>query len=298
MPCYHPLEGWRGRKPAPSGKTPVVWRKEDSCGIEVQLPCGQCIGCRLERTRSWAVRMMHEASLHEENVFLTLTYNEEHAPEDGSLNKAHFQDFMKRLRWHVGPVRFFHCGEYGDDLARPHYHACIFGFGFPDKRRLHGGSGPRLFRSDLLERLWPFGFSTIGAVNFDSAAYVARYCVKKLNGDEAESHYLRMNPATGELTKVEPEYATMSRRPGIAADWFEKFGDQVYEWDSVIVKGKEQKPPKYYDKLFEAAHGDIKEVKDRRLQAVLEGAENFGPERLAVKEKVAKARLSLRRGKI
>ena len=127
-----------------------------------ELPCGQCIGCRLEYSRQWAIRCMHEASLYEDNCFITLTYDQDHLPHDRSLNKSHFQKFMKRLRKRFGGgIRFYHCGEYGERTRRPHYHACIFNFDFSDKKLFKIVNNHRLYTSEQLEELWPFGFSTM-----------------------------------------------------------------------------------------------------------------------------------------
>ena len=133
MPCYTPLKGWRSQERTESGKRAITFRlREGYADMPVDVPCGQCIGCRLERSRQWAVRCMHEASLYENNCFITLTYNEDHIPSDGSLKKDHFQKFMKRLRKKFGAgIRFFHCGEYGAELSRPHYHAILFNFDPP-----------------------------------------------------------------------------------------------------------------------------------------------------------------------
>lgn len=113
MPCYHPIAAWRGRKAGPSGKVPLVFQKEDSCGVEVKLPCGRCIGCRLEYSRQWAVRLMHEAQLHTQNCFLTLTYRDADLPARGVLTKRHWQLFAKRLRKAKGSFRFFIVGSMG-----------------------------------------------------------------------------------------------------------------------------------------------------------------------------------------
>jgi hypothetical protein len=133
MPCYFPITAWRSKDGKnEAGKWPVVFKPTAGyLDKELKLPCGRCIGCRLERSRQWAVRCVHEASLHEKNCFITLTYSPENLPKDGSLDVSHFQKFMKRFRKRFGPgIRFFHCGEYGESLSRPHYHACIFGFDF------------------------------------------------------------------------------------------------------------------------------------------------------------------------
>ena len=159
------------------------------------------------------MRCHHEASLYQDNCFITLTYSDEHLPSDKSLHVDHFQKFMKRLRKRFGEgVRYYHCGEYGEKYMRPHYHACLFNFDFPDKKIWKENNGNRLYISESLSELWPFGFVTIGDVTFESAAYVARYIMKKVNGDLAESHYERVDWDTGEVYHLKPEYTTMSRR--------------------------------------------------------------------------------------
>ena len=187
MACYSPLEGYRR---IGGGWTP---RKQDSAGTRLNVPCGQCIGCRLEYSRQWAIRCMHEAQLHESNAFITLTYADEHLPQDRSLDKREFQLFIKRLRKSIQPqrLRYFHCGEYGAKLGRPHYHACLFGFDFPDKElQRYSKTGEKLYRSDLLDSAWQNkGWALIGEVTFQSAAYVARYITKKITGEAAHDHY-------------------------------------------------------------------------------------------------------------
>lgn len=194
MPCYSPLEAWRPVKSTRS-KNPFIFsyhpEKCSSVSPDLTLPCGQCIGCRLERSRQWAVRCVHEASLHKRNCFITLTYNNDHLPEDRGLHYDHFQLFMKRLRKKYGEgIRFYMCGEYGEKLGRPHFHACLFNHDFSDKTPWKTTeTGFKLFRSKELEELWPYGYSSVGAVSFESAAYVARYIMKKVNGEAAEMHY-------------------------------------------------------------------------------------------------------------
>lgn len=296
VPCYHPLEAWRGSP----GNPAIVFDASKSIGARVQLPCGRCIGCRLERSRQWAVRCMHEASLHADNCFITLTYNEDNLPVSGSLSKREWQLFAKRMRKRCGPFRFFHCGEYGAELQRPHYHACIFGFDFPDKVLLPQSSAEnRLFRSPILESLWPYGFSTIGAVTFESAAYVARYALKKVTGDAAEEHYMRVD-AHGEVVQLQPEYVLMSRGGrtkgpgGIGAAWFRKFGNEVYPSDEVIARGFPSKPPRYYDEFLKAADLSAYEnLKDSRAARARERAEDATAERLRVREACARARVAL-----
>lgn len=194
--------------------------------------CGQCRGCRLEKSRQWAVRCLHEASLHEDNCYLTLTLDDAHLTSM-SLDYSLFQGFMRRLRKEVGKVRFYMAGEYGESNLRPHFHALLFGYDFPDKVHLRQSpAGFKLYRSPLLESLWPFGFSSVGACSFESAAYVARYVMKKVNGELAEEHY------GGRV----PEFSRMSLKPGIGAGWIDKFAGDVIPDGKVVVNGKKLWP--------------------------------------------------------
>ena len=264
--------------------------------MPVSVPCGQCIGCRLEKSRQWAIRCLHESKMHENNCFITLTYDEEHLPEDGSLNLPDFQKFMKRYRKAIGiPIRFFHCGEYGDKTKRPHYHALIFGHDFCDKELWSRRNGEDLYVSPTLERLWPFGFSTIGQVTFESAAYVARYVMKKVTGPLAIHEYCEVDWTTGEiLSERKPEYTTMSRRPGIGSSWFQKWSKDVYPSDEIIINGKQVKPPKFYDSQFEIMNSDQYQlVRKKRKADALRHKDNNTPERRRVREKVQRARLNL-----
>jgi hypothetical protein len=198
MPCYKPLDAWRPDKFSDSKALIFTYHPKRCSSVtpDLQVPCGRCVGCRLERSRQWAIRCVHEASLHSNNCFITLTYDSKKLPEGYNLASGlcydHFALFMKRFRKFVEPlrIRFYMCGEYGTDHARPHFHACIFGYDFLDRVPWKKSpSGKMIFRSAALEKLWPFGFSSVGDVNFESAAYVARYIMKKVTGEAAESHY-------------------------------------------------------------------------------------------------------------
>lgn len=280
MPCYHPLQGWRKQ-----GGGITFNLRDGFVDRPVTVSCGQCIGCRLERSRQWAVRCMHEASLHDFNCFVTLTYSEDGIkhlprcvdPDTGeidagpfrSLNKRDIQLFIKRLRKRTGvKLRYLQCGEYGSKTQRPHHHILLFGFDFDDKilfasnRRL----GVNYYRSALLEELWPYGISAIGDLTFESAAYVARYCVKKITGDMADGHYL------GRV----PDYITMSLKPGIAHDWIKINLDDVYPVDRVYVRpGVLARPPKYYDKIYDLEKKDFCRIRrNREIQAAKRPADS------------------------
>lgn len=303
MSCYYPLRAFK------TSGGDVVFNELGRYDIAAQLtlPCGQCIGCRLERSRQWAMRCLHEASLHPDNAFLTLTYDDANIPTTGSLFYEDYQLFMKRLRKHAEPIkpRFYMCGEYGEETGRPHYHACVFAFNFPDRVLLKTTkAGSKIYTSETLQRLWPYGLSSIGDVNFDSAAYVARYCMSKVTGPDSKYHYRRhstevddihLDLETGEIYTHElvPEFNRMSLKPGIGATWFEKFRADVYPHDYVIINGKEVKPPKYYDKLYSRTRPDDAEyVQHLRELSARARYEDNTPERLAAKEKVKQASIS------
>lgn len=232
--------------------------------------------------------------MHDDNSFITLTYDDEHLPWDGSLNKRHFQLFMKRLRfkYKTKTIRYFHCGEYGDSLRRPHYHALLFNHDFHDKTLWTQKNGIKTFTSEDLTKLWPFGFSTVGQLTWETAAYCARYITKKQTGDQAKDHYWRML-STDLAIELEPEYATMSLKPAIGKTWFDEYQDDCYPSDYITQKGKKLRVPRYYDKLL-AEHNelDLKHIKENRKRNAQEWAHECTPSRLAAREKCANARLS------
>lgn len=252
------------------------------------MPCGQCIGCRLDRARDWSVRCLHEAKMHEQNSFITLTYSDENIPAGNTLVYRDFQLFMKRLRKTVGPVRFFMCGEYGEQTERPHYHAILFGYQFPDLQ--YWGKSPAgypVYRSAILETLWTHGNSLVGSVSRESAGYVARYCLKKVTGKDADEHYKGR----------EPEFARMSLKPGIGASFFEKHTADILPNDYIVTDGIKVPVPKYYEKLYKGV--DLDDVKYTREQYAQRHASNNTPERLAVRERVQHAKITtLQRNKL
>jgi len=200
--------------------------------------------------------MVHEAHMHENNCFLTLTYNDENLPLDKSIDLVHIQKFIKRLRKKFvtnkqTQIRYFQCGEYGEQFARPHYHICLFNFIFPDETFYKYSNEIPLYTSQILEKIWGMGFCTIGKLTFESAAYCARYVTKKITGKNAEKHYEFIDPETGEIFYPDPEFATMSKVPGLGSTYLTKYQADIYPHDYVIFRGKKMKPPKAYDREFE-----------------------------------------------
>ena len=282
MTCYHPIVAYQHKFLHSKNGKHLIDFKGGSVREwdEIKLPCGRCIGCRLERSRQWAIRCVHESQYHDENMFLTLTFDDDHLDPEGSLRKSDFVLFMKRLRKYFDSqgkkIRFFHCGEYGSLYERPHHHAIIFGADFSDKVLWSTSCGFPLFRSKSLEKLWPYGFSSIAGVSFESCAYVARYVTKKITGDAADEHYHGR----------EPEYVTMSRMPGIGYQWLLDH-PEIYNFDEVVIRnGIKCKPPRYYDKIFDQIAPDYMEyIKNKRkLKASELDEKNRIPNRLAQKE--------------
>lgn len=201
---------------------------------------------------------------------------------------------MKALRRKIKPtqVRFFSCGEYGDKFQRPHYHIALFGYDFPDKELLSQYKGTKLYISKTLGKLWKKGHHSIGELNYQSAAYIARYVIKKINGDKATEHYEYIDKTTGEVINRNPEFINMSRKPGIGKNWFETYTDDVFPSDFVVINGKEHKVPKYYDKLLELEHPEqFEQIKLERLKRALKDEANNTPERLRVREKSAQLKM-------
>lgn len=288
MACYHPLTAYQ------RSNGEVVFAERGEIYRTLSLPCGRCIGCRLERSRQWAVRCMHEASLNgANNAFITLTYDSAHMPYRGMLYYPDFQRFMKRLRAEILPfrARFFMCGEYGPKLERPHYHALIFGYSFLGDRKYWQttASGKAVFVSDQLSSLWGRGFCSVGNVSFQSAAYVARYCMAKVTGVDASAHYTRVD-ADG-IFQLPPEFNHMSLKPGIGRLWYEKYKNEVYAGrDYIVVNGQKMRPPRYYDGLYKET-GDFDDIAFKReFDARSRYADNTD-DRLLVKEVVTKARV-------
>jgi hypothetical protein len=292
MACFHPMEGWRLHTVNPvTGKKGITFKRKDADRdpslLSIAIPCGKCLGCRMDRSRSWAIRCMHEASMYERNCFITLTYDDKHLPEIGSLQLRDFQLFMKKLRKQFGNgIRFFHCGEYGPKYGRPHYHAILFNFDFPDKEPWKVRNGFQTWRSKSLEKIWKGGFSEIGSVSFESAAYVARYITKKQTTQAWWTESEVYDKETGEmLGRRSPEYTTMSRRPGIGRPWLDKFRSDVYTQDMVVMGGREMRPPKFYDGVFELDDPEgFAKVKAARIERQKLNWRDSTPDRLAVRE--------------
>lgn len=289
MPCFHPIRGYihpHTRRFTPSRQTGLY------SDVYRHVPCGRCIGCKLEHSRQWAVRCVHESRLHEQNAFITLTYAPEYLPPGGTLDRDHLTKFLKRLRKRRGKrLRYLACGEYGDKKGRAHYHLQLFGDAFIDDRRFHKmHNGNPLYRSQTLESLWPYGHSNVAGANFATAAYIARYSLKKRNHEQHDHIYV--DKPTGVIR--EREYVTMSRMPGIGFDWLDQNFREVYRKDQVVINGHASGVPKAYDRHMEDTHPDfIEEIRSQRQRKALERGTDRDPDRLSKKEFFQIARQAL-----
>lgn len=294
MTCYHPLKAYKSteRNPA-TGKYGITFNPHNALvqGSHLSLPCGQCIGCKIDKSKQWAVRLMHERKMHPASSFITLTYSDQHVPQSYSLNKEDWQNFMKRLRDKVGYncIRFYMCGEYGPTGGRPHYHALIFGHDFPDKLYYRNNdNGDRVYQSPTLNKVW--GKSDrpcdIGEVTYQSAAYCARYVVKKAR-NEPECYY-RRSPIDGNFYNVLPEFSLMSLKPGIGTSWFNRYSSDAFPSDFLIIDGKKHPVPRFY--LNKLQEDDQTPIKRARKRKALANKSNSTKARLAIREEVQSLR--------
>lgn len=278
MSCYHPIFAYKSKTVNPeNGKSKIVFAppREMSRWESVQLPCGQCIGCRMEYSRQWANRCMLELQDHDSAFFCTFTYDNDHVPtsfypdpETGeaipslTLKKRDFQLLMKRIRrrFEDDHIRFYACGEYGGQTFRPHYHAILFGLHLNDltpyKTVRLGDQYYTYYNSSKLSSCWldddgnPIGFVVVGEVTWESCAYTARYMLKKLKGKDAvfyDAHH------------IEPEFTLMSRKPGIARNYYVQ-NPGLFDFDFINIGtpkgGKKFRPPRYFEKLYEKDYPD------------------------------------------
>lgn len=289
MSCYHPIPAYQHKtaRREETGKKVITFKdmSRNSAWEEIQLPCGQCIGCRLDYSREWANRIVMEASQYKENYFLTLTYDPEHVPigsavnlETGELTQGltlvpkDLVDFMKRLRrhweynYHWQGIRFYGCGEYGSQTERPHYHICVMNFPIKEKnltKLFVNKSGDTIYDCEEIKKIWGKGLISVGTVTWDSAAYVARYMLKKQKGPEADQYYRSQGKA--------PEFTRMSNRPGIGAGYYEQNKERIYEYDSITLPKRRTsitvKPPAYFDKLYDLDDPEnLEKIKEERAK--------------------------------
>lgn len=233
---------------------------------------------------------MHEAAMHPNNRFITLTYDQANVPQDYSVSVREWQLFMKKLRQSCPhKIRFFACGEYGEQNLRPHYHALLFNHSFADEKLHSVRRGKKYYVSDTLNSLWGKSeINEIADVTYQSAAYVSRYIMKKVVGDRADDHYTRLSPIDGQYHRVQPEFCVMSRRPGIGTDWFNQFKSDAFPSDFLVVDNKKHPVPAFY--LRKLQEEDQTPIKRARKRHAVKNRHNSTKQRLEVRELVQEER--------
>jgi len=317
MACTRPIRGVRDRLGAVKlvkGIPDAALMKKHGF-VELELPCGGCQDCRLETARSWAVRCSHEASLHRKNAFLTLTFSpegldrrqKERGTHPAALDKEDWQLFAKKVRNHFGPFRFLHVGEYGEENLRPHYHALVFGQDFRAKEETEHWTDPKTgipyYLNRRLEKLWPYGFHTLGAVTPESINYCCLYAMKKITGKSEESVRLRearykREDSSGQHVIVPEEHMTMSRNPGLGAKWFDRYANEVFPDDWTLYGDKKAKTPLYYTKRLEKRDPILhQEVRARRSLAAEKRIDENTPRKRGERARITRAKLGLKKAR-
>lgn len=254
MACNCPMSGWYAQKVNPSGKRSIVFNPSKAfVDMPVQIPCGKCTGCRADQALMWSIRAYHEASQHERNCFVTLTYCDNNYPADGKISKRELQLFFKRLRKKTAPVklRYIACGEYGTQSGRAHYHAVIFGLDFL------GDQVPinqQLYTSPTLEECWGKGQVSIAPVTMSSICYTCGYVLKKLDDQDT--------------------FSLASRRPWIGNGWLEKYQQDIINTGKIIIEGREYPVPQRY---LSAKPEELCQVKKDRKRYALAQSKKFDP---------------------
>ncbi len=307
MPCYSPLQGYKDIT------TGGLTFNKNGTAQKMEVACGQCLGCRVDHRLMWSIRIVHEASMHVDhygNSWATLTYrepsactdeqfkNRHYVPEKYSLTPSHVSNFIRSLRKgnRDHKIRYFYCGEYGDENQRPHYHVCIFNHLFNDQYLWKDDEGLYTYTSAELQKHWPWGFTTVADLNLRTAAYTAGYALKKITGKRADEHYLRWDE-DGEAYWLLPEYIRMStgrgKPSGIGASFYEKFKSDIFPSDQSPIPGHGQSElvPRYYQNILaEQNPVMLEEIKEVRQKFITAHAADFTPERLRDKYKCAQAK--------
>lgn len=331
MACYSPLPAYMGREINPkTGKRKPVFNPIDGYHDKpIELPCGQCIGCRIDTTSDMAVRIEKEAKSYDKNIFITLTYNEDNMPKFGDLVDEHITEFLQKLRdkyvmysyVKIKPngkkkhcriakekdkIRYYCSYEYGGENQRPHYHLIVFNLDFKDKKVHKVSAGIPYYTSKTLEEIWNKGHCIIGEVNYDTAFYVAGYCLEKMKiSDKTDSSnyakyvtkYMVIDFNTGEILHEKMiEKSRSSRRPGIGYKYYKEYEEEIKNNGNIIVKGKNRRIPRYYETKLEK--DDIVFYRQRKKEKMLSITRNSWDntrERLEVRKNIATAKLSLKK---
>lgn len=318
MPCTSPIVGVRDQDGRVRTRRGEFTKAAHDLG-DIGLPCGRCLDCRIANQRNWALRCEHEAQFHRhpdgssKTAFLTLTYDDDSVPRDLSVDIREWQLFAKRLRQHrwrqhrkqnpgtktaelkktFQSFRFLAVGEYGGERLRPHYHALLFGEDFADDRvKLYDKHDQVYYQSATLAQLWPNGIHYLQEMHPATINYVCRYTIDKIDTREVDQITERVDFLTGEVWHVNKPFATMSRRPGIGARWYEKWKHDVFPRDKVISQGREQPVPRYYSNKLKEENPELwEQISQERQKFTARQADQQTPERRLVRKKITKDKL-------
>ncbi len=294
MPCTRPITAQSYLCPAAG--IPAIRFKSFQGEPNLELPCNKCESCKLRKAKEWAIRCWHESQMHEQNAYVTLTYDDPHLPAYHSLDHRDVQLFLKRLRKKYPNVKYFMCGEYGDQTHRPHYHIILFGYYPPDPVYHRTKNGNRYYKSKELDKFWRCGFTDTSGVSYHSSGYVARYTLKKQNPKEDLQDRYTYLDENGQLQVRPFEYVRMSTGryfgTGIGGSWFKKYAAQTATHDYVLDPNGHKCPvPKYYlDILKEDGPAWHEHLAQLRVEKARANPDN-SPERLTAIETCVKARL-------
>lgn len=302
MPCYSPLKAWyRPGHPAKFEKP-----NDSKLWTPGVMNCRHCIGCKTETIQEWTNRAVFESQIHKENMFLTLTYGDEHLPTGFDLIPDHVSSFIKKMRVWISrnvpenpKIKFRVAGEYGESYGRPHYHFLIHGWMPPDLVKLKQKQGKWTFKSEIIENIWKKGHNVIGNVEPESAAYVNQYISKKFVSTEEkmDDYYTIVDPYTGEKIRRHPEFARTSQ--GYGKSFYEKFKSDLYPHGFGVVKGNRVKIPKYFDELYKAespeSYENYKEQRKKEAISFINPA-NTWPDRQETIKQVKEHNLKIFRG--
>lgn len=255
MPCYHSKAAW---ETGLAGKKSISFKFRTDREPDYFIDCGKCEGCRARARTDWATRIYHESQMWDRNSFLTLTYNEENYPDDGKINKKDIQNFINRLRKSTNrKIRYFACGEYGEQTRRAHYHAIIFNEDFLSSRHQYDISDGVYGNSHLERQLWQKGRVTISPFNHARAKYTAGYVTKKINDTDT--------------------FSLMSCRPPLGKTWVQKYHDNIRRNETIIIDGNPYPIPRVYltwlkgveefDHIKENLRKNAQSLTDQKLRA-------------------------------
>lgn len=269
MGCNLPMPAYQLK----GGGVAIGGHHPDKPGYPIRLPCGKCTGCRLDQARGWALRCRLELGSHPSTTFVTLTYAEENLPL--TLSLEHPQLWLKRLRKELGasrPIRYFLCGEYGEQRNRPHYHAILFGGREEDRA--------------AIEKTWGLGRTQVEAITPARIAYVAGYTQKKVRDRYREREGV-VDPETGEWVEWKPPFVVMSRRPGIGTC----AKQHTASWkDYAVQDGYKMPIPRFLHDAWKSSvtPEEVETNKTTRQQRA--AAHKKTLERLAANEEIQKAK--------